>query len=129
MQTIETIARIVGPIYLIVGIGLLLNAGTYRQVVEEYLERPALCYMGGLMALIFGLLILVFHDDWSTPLSVVVGILGWLATLKGAVLIIHPKSILQLSSAMMGSTAKARMVGVGSLIFGGYLELAAYGLI
>ena len=129
MQTVETIARILGPIYLIVGIGMLFNPNLFRQVIEDYLEHPALCYMGGLMALIFGVLILTFHDDWSAPLSVVVGIIGWLATLKGSILVIRPKMIIELSRTMLGNTARARMVGVGSLILGSYLEWAAYGLI
>ena len=55
MQSSLVIAQALGPMYVIVPVGLLLNTPAYQPIFEEFFESPALAYLGGLFALIFGL--------------------------------------------------------------------------
>jgi hypothetical protein len=43
------------------------------------------------MALVFGLLIVMFHNVWVGSWEVIITILGWLALLKGVVLLVQPE--------------------------------------
>ena len=128
MLAVEIIARILGPFYIIVAIALFANPGGYREIVEDFLDLPALTYIGGLMALFFGLLILNFHSAWSADWRVLVTILGWMGFAKGAVLIIRPQAFAGLSQSMMGSDARIRVMAVLALVLGLYLAVNGYGL-
>jgi len=129
MDTTEFIARIIGPIYIVVSIGIVACADTYRKMILEYLESPALCYLGGFLALIFGLLILNFYHAWRADWTVIITIIGWLGAIKGALLIIYPKAVLGYSKKLISSTSGMRAMGVGALLFGLYLSGKGYGLI
>lgn len=130
MQTIDIIARIIGPIYLIAGVAMLMTPDTYRRIIEDFMKSPALCYLGGLVTLIAGLLILTFHESWASPLAVIVGIIGWLALIKGAVLIVRPDALNGLSRALIGEgTGRLRLGGASAIVLGAYMESAACGLI
>ena len=63
MQSSMVIAQILGPMYIIVAVGLLLNPAAYLGIFEGILENPAATYFSGTLALIFGLIILVFHHS------------------------------------------------------------------
>ena len=65
MQSSLVVAQILGPMYVIVAVGLLLNPPAYQRIFEEFFESPALAFVGGVIALIFGLAILAFHRAWS----------------------------------------------------------------
>ena len=45
------IAQIIGLLFGIVAVGVLINTAIYRRMVEEFTESPALCYLGGILAL------------------------------------------------------------------------------
>jgi len=40
------------------------------------------------------------HDEWQGALNIIVGVIGWLATAKGAFLIIRPDMFEKFSGAL-----------------------------
>jgi hypothetical protein len=54
MDTSIFLARLLGPSMLVIGLGLLLNRATYRDLSLEVLDSPALIYLAGLIALVAG---------------------------------------------------------------------------
>ena len=129
MTPAETVALIIGPFYVVVSVGLMVNAEAYRRMIEEYLQSPALAYLGGIMALLFGLLILVSHNSWNADWTVIITILGWLAAAKGALLIIAPKSFGRLTKVFMAATTRLRYVAAVALLFGLHLTLKGFGVV
>jgi len=118
MSTAEFIARIFGPFYLIAAAGLFMNPETYRSMIGEFFENPALAYIGGIIALVMGLLILNFHSGFG----------GGLAAIKGAVLIIRPATLSGWSKAMIENTGRLRAAAVFALILGLFLTVKGYGI-
>jgi hypothetical protein len=92
METSKILARIIGPVMIIPAIGIFLNFNAYQGMIGEFSKSPSLCYLGGFMALLMGLIILQFHNRWEAGWSVVITILGWIALIKGVALIIFPGS-------------------------------------
>jgi hypothetical protein len=90
MQTSRILARIIGPILIVPAVGVFLNMEAYRSLVEEFSRNASLCYLGGFMALLTGLIILQFHNKWEARWPVVITILGWITVVKGALLIVFP---------------------------------------
>ena len=89
MQPARFIARLIGPAYLAVGIGILLNGSFYSGLVAEAVKSPTLIYFSGLLALVSGLAILNVHRSWS-GWPVLITIIGWLLVIGGAVRLVLP---------------------------------------
>ena len=90
METSKILARIIGPAMVIPAIGIFLNFNTYQAMIGEFSKSPSLCYLGGFMALLMGLIILQFHNKWEVVWPVVITILAWITLIKGVALIIFP---------------------------------------
>lgn len=87
------LAKLLGIYILVVGAGLILNKATFQKMFDEYLSSPALIYMGGILALFFGLLIVLFHNKWEASWTLIITLFGWLGILKGIWLIVFPSTI------------------------------------
>jgi len=129
MHSAELIARVVGPIYLIAALGLFLDPDRYRRTVEDFLDNAALSYLAGFLALAFGLLILAFHSQWDASWRVVVTVIGWLATLKGAALLVRPNLFANTSRTMMAGPGRIRAMAVIAALLGAFLGLHGYALL
>ena len=93
METSVFLARIMGPLLLIVGAGIFINIEHYRRLVADFGASPLSIYMAGTTALMLGLLIVAFHNVWEWHWPVIITVLGWAALLKGAVRILAPKLV------------------------------------
>jgi uncharacterized membrane protein len=91
MQTSVFLAKLIGPLFLAVGIGLIVNGATYRKMAEEFLASTALVYLSGLLTMTAGLAIVLNHNVWAADWRVLVTILGWLGVIGGAVRIVVPQ--------------------------------------
>lgn len=129
MTNAEIIASIIGPFYLVVGFALFLNPDGYRRMTQDFFEHPASIYMGGIMALFMGLLVLAFHSNWSGDWTAIITVFGWLAAIKGAVLIIRPDSLAPLTRSMMGTDFRIRATAVGGLLLGLFLTAKGYAVL
>ena len=72
------IARILGPVLLIIGIGLLLEGDSFRAMAGEFLRDQGLIYVTGILTLAAGLAILNVHHVWTRDWRVLITIFGWL---------------------------------------------------
>src|SRR6266446_6945915 len=85
------LARLMGPIMAVVGIGVFVNGAVYRSLADEFLRSRALIYLSGLLLMTAGMAIVLNHNVWVAGWTVLITILGWLATIGGAVRIICPQ--------------------------------------
>ncbi len=93
MDTSILLARIIGPLLLVVGVGIFINLEHYRRLVVDFGASPLSIYMAGTTALVLGLLIVAYHNVWEWRWPVIITVMGWLALVKGAVRIIAPKLV------------------------------------
>jgi uncharacterized protein YjeT (DUF2065 family) len=93
MQTSAFLARLIGPVFLLVGIGLLANPSAYRMMAEEFLRSRALLYLSGILTMPIGLAIVLTHNVWTTDWRVIITILGWLAAAGGALRMVFPQTV------------------------------------
>jgi len=129
MSAAEIIAAILGPFYLIVAVGLFLDPDRYRRVIQGFFEQPALVYIGGVMALFMGLLILAFHRTWGGDWTALITVIGWLAAVKGAVLIVNPEYWARLTESMMRTGSRIRVAAVAALLLGLFLTIKGYAVL
>jgi hypothetical protein len=90
METSKTIAGLIGPTFVAVAAGLLLNLGSISAVLEPLSRDPALVLIYGIFLFVAGLAIVRFHNHWVVSWSVLVTILGWLLVVGGLARILFP---------------------------------------
>ena len=98
-MTDAQIFQLLGIIYLAVGIGILINPDFYKKLIKDFTENPPAIYLGGLVSLAIGFLLVSFHNIWVRDWSVIITIIGWAALIKGLFLLILPKMAIKISNA------------------------------
>ncbi|MHC5059976.1 MAG: hypothetical protein ACYTFK_02680 [Planctomycetota bacterium] len=112
------IFQIISLVYLSVGIGILINPGFYKKLFEDFAESASALYLGGIMAIVVGYLIVAFHNTWTRDLSVIITIIGWIALVKGILILVLPKIIIALSRAMLKNGCFLKIEAVVIVILG-----------
>lgn len=118
METSIFLARLFAVVYVGAGLGMLFNYAHFKKALDEMMKSTAGLFYGGIMALVAGFLILNFHNVWVKDWTVIITILGWLALLKGILLLLVPKAMIALSRSFMKSMWFAILF---ALIIGGVL--------
>jgi len=120
------IARLLGPIFVVIGIGVLADLQHYALLVREAVRSPTLIYFAGIFALSAGLAILNCHRAWTADWRVIVTVLGWLMVIGGIVRIVLPRVTAGFATALYSGSAAMAIVGVVVLVVGGYLSFEGY---
>ena len=97
MELSILIAKITSVIYLSAALGGFFSADYYRRLADDMYKNTALTYMMGFIAVIVGFLIVHYHNSWERDWTVLITITGWLALIKGVLIIVFPKFIQRLS--------------------------------
>ena len=103
MDNLEFIVKLLGPIFMVVWIGLMVNKKCVTKMVEEMTTSATAMFMGWLFSLLVWISILLSSFGFNTISEAIVSILWILATLKWALLIILPKHMKKMTKAMMKS--------------------------
>ncbi len=109
------VAQVYGLICVLVGLGLLFNGAHYKKAFDEMLGSAAGILYGGIAALFVGFLIVTHHNVWEQDWTVLVTLVGWLALIKGVLLLLAPKFLVDFSKPMMKNM---NGLGFGVLILG-----------
>src|SRR5262245_45864480 len=90
----KLIARLMGPVLLIAGLGmalgLWLSPDVYRSVMEGFMNNLAIIWLIGVLALLAGIAIVNVHNVWIGDWRVLITILGWLLILRGVTNLLFP---------------------------------------
>ena len=128
MTTSIFLARLIGPVFLVVGAALLVNGVVLRALAQEFLNSHALIFLSGLITLPAGLAVVLSHNVWTPDWRVLVTILGWLLVVGGAVRLAAPQRAAAIGRTMFAnpatmqiSTGVTLLIGV-LLCFFGYIH-------
>lgn len=114
------LAQVMGVYFIVSGIGALLNPARLNSAMQEAKRSYLLPYFDGAIALIVGLLIVLFHNMWDGLLASLVTLVGWIAVVEGVLLLLLPqKTISAMIQKLMGSQM-ARFIGVVAVVLGIY---------
>jgi hypothetical protein len=120
------LARLIGPIFVVVAIGVLANGAVYRGLSQEFVRSPALIYLSGLFAMAAGVAILLNHNVWVGDWRVLITIFGWLAAIGGAQRIIWPQGTEAAIRWFLVHPTSLVVAGIIWLLIGGVLCFYGY---
>ena len=120
------IARLAGPLFAVIGIGILFNQPIYSAMVAEAVRSPILVYLSGIASLLAGLAILNAYRAWTADWRVIVTVLGWLCIVGGILRIVLPRLTVSLAPKIYSGSAAMLIAGAVVLVLGGYLSFEGY---
>ena len=101
MATSIFLARLIGPVCLVIGVALLVNGEGFRAMLFEFIDSPALIFLSGILTMVAGLAIVVTHNLWVPDWRVLITVIGWLGTIGGAIRIVVPQQTIELGRTML----------------------------
>ena len=88
------LAKLLGPLFLILGIALPLKAKTFHDMIREFIGSPVLIYLAGFLGLLSGLALILTHNLWVADWRLIITLIGWLSILRALITIFKPRWII-----------------------------------
>jgi uncharacterized membrane protein len=126
MQPAVLIARLIGPLFAVLGVGMLANQTLYAEMIPEAVRIPTLIYLSGLLALAAGLAMLNFHRAWTADWRVIITVLGWMIVIAGVIRIVLPRLTASLATTIYSGPVAIAIGGAVVLVLGGFLSFKGY---
>ena len=126
MEPALKIARLVGPVLSVIGVGMLANGATYRVMAGQFLAGYPFIYFSGILALVAGLAILNAHHGWTRDWRSVITALGWVITCVGTFRIIAPQFTAFVAGAIVAHSGFFTGAGIVLLALGGFITVRGY---
>jgi hypothetical protein len=119
-------ARVIGPWLVIVPGIIALRAPDMGALAAGFFENPALVWFGGAFLLFGGLLIIAFHQHWSSAAAVLISLFGWFLALRGAILLVVPQIYERATAASAGAISLVRLGFAVLVLTGLYLTYVGW---
>jgi hypothetical protein len=126
MQTSLFLARLLGPVFVVIGAGMLIKPRGYRRTAQEFLDSRALIYLAGLLALVPGLAIVLVHNVWAADWRIIITIFGWLAVIGGVFRLLLPQQVMRIGTVMLARTAYMTGAAIVVIALGVILTFFGY---
>jgi hypothetical protein len=130
MTTSRYIARLMGPVLLIIGIGMIMGMLTkgegYSSLLKEFIGSRALIFVTGGLALLAGLAVVNAHNLWVPDWRVIVTVLGWLLIVRGISNLVFPAVVQTLGDRMIASHAGVLAGAAFTIVIGAILSVMGY---
>jgi cytochrome bd-type quinol oxidase subunit 2 len=126
MQRSIYLAKLIGPVFAAIGVGMLVNGVVYRLVIEEGLHSPVLIYLSGLMVLPAGIALVLAHNVWVGDWRLIITLLGWLGAIGGACRIVFPQVAITIGTSIYSHPQAPVIAGIAVLVLGAVLSYFGY---
>lgn len=114
MEVSVFIAQILGVVYVVIGLGLLINQDYYMKMYKEMVKSSSYIFLAAALALILGIVLVLIHNFWVGSWEVIITIFAWISLVKGVLLLLFPASMMKLNMSL---------VSRGMLVAGGLFSL------
>lgn len=126
MDTSLFLARLLGPMLVVLAIGLVACQVSWRSMAKEFIASRPLLFLSGLLTLLGGLAIVNTHNVWTAGWPVVITIFGWLAVVGGAARMLFPQTVIGLGKRMLENKTYLTGAGIVEGLIGLWLCYVGY---
>jgi hypothetical protein len=120
----QILAVFIGLYLVAAGIGLLTDRNAYATVIHDLRENGTLGYVTSVFVFVLGAAIVAVHNEWTSPLSIVVSLIGWGALLEGVLMLAIRRPFLNVVGVVPFTAATALPFGITIIVFGAVLLYA-----
>ena len=126
MQTSIFLAKLIGPLALALGLGVLFNRDAVRAVMDEFIRNRAIMFLAGMISFPAGLAVVLTHNVWVADWPVIITIMGWLTTITGALRLVAPTQAIKFGHGAYGQQGGVLFGGVFWVLLGAVLTFFGY---
>jgi hypothetical protein len=119
-------ARVMGPYLVIVPTIIALRAPDMGAFASEFFKSDLTVWFTGAGLLFAGLMIIAFHQYWSTLAAVLISLFGWILVLRGVVLMAAPDLYERAGIYLGGAVPLVRLIFVAIAAMGLYLTYVGW---
>lgn len=124
------IARLLGPLCVVLGLGILLNQKYFKDMVDELAKgkQQFLLFGAGIVHFLFGLILIGTHNVWMWNWAVIITIIGWASLIRGVVLLLLPNAAMSILGYFRKQSWWLPVAGVIALVIGVVLSYFGFGM-
>jgi len=126
MQPVVFVARLVGPLFIVLGLGCLINQTAYADMIGQAILVPVVIYLSGLMSFLAGVAMLNGYHGWTPDWRIIITILGWLLVIAGIIRIMLPTAAAVAAISIYSESYAMAIAGIIVLVIGGFLSFKGY---
>ncbi len=127
MQTSIFIARLLGPVFLLVGIAILADPKAFRALLKEFVKSRVQMYLAGVLGLLGGLTLVLTHNVWVFDWRLIITLVGWVALVRAVITIFQPQWIASVGSKLLAHKGVFSGAAALNLVIGLVLSYFGYG--
>lgn len=127
MAPTKTIAGLMGPLLLAIGIAMVINRDLFPTMAGQLTQNYGLVFIAGMLALVAGVAVVRVHNVWSGGWPVIVTVLGWLSIVGGLARMWFPQMAAPIANSLGGNSTALLVAGLVCAGLGGFLSYKAYG--
>jgi len=86
-------ARVLGPFLVLVPGIIVVRAPDIHSILSSFFQNEVMVWFAGAFLLFCGLLIIAYHQYWSSAAAILISLFGWFLALRGLVLLAAPQLI------------------------------------
>ncbi len=120
------LAQVIGLFLVIVSLSSIVNRKIIIGAVEALSKNPAALYVSGIVALIFGLAVVIAHPIYAADWRIIITIVGWLAIFKGIARLFFTRQAALLIRKICKSSELLYALQIIALIVGAYLAYVGF---
>jgi len=117
-MTDAQIFQIIGGAYAAAGLGIIVNTDFYEKLTDGFMDNPAVVFVSAIMVSILGFLLVTFHNVWVTDWPVIITVFGYLALIKGIIMLAFPRAYIAISKKIEKKIRHLRFYAVLIFIIG-----------
>ena len=121
MELTMLLAGVIGVMLAVGGLSGPLYPERAQKALREVEKSYVLPYFDGVLALVFGLFVVLTHNIWEGLDATLVTLVGWLALIEGFAMLLLPRTVLGKVADAFGNRSMVTAWSVLALVVGGYL--------
>ena len=126
MDTSIFLARLLGPLFVVLAIGLLVRQDSWRAMAGDFIGSRPLVFLTGFLTLLGGLALVNTHNVWEAGWPLIITIFGWLAVIGGIARMLFPETVMGFGQKMLDSKTYLTSAGVVEGLLGLWLCYVGY---
>jgi hypothetical protein len=122
----KILAGIIGPYLIVVAVTLLVRQDVWSSLLPAFMHDAPLVLATGSFTLIAGLTIVRVHHHWTSASAIAVSLIGIVAVLKGACLMVVPLFGAQITAWVIHAPLLLALVAIVMLVVGLWLSVSGW---
>lgn len=125
-ETAKMLALYMGPVYLMLGLSVLLYAKAWKKLMDKWEKDHLLLFPLTFVMTILGLIVIHTYNVWAWNVGLLVTLIGWILFAKGVLYFLLPGSILKPMMKLGQNIGLLYLGGIVGVVIGVVLSYYAY---